>query len=142
MFGDYNNIQAFYLDLPYVQFIKFPQGCYVSCSNKPVADYRSEVCYLPLPNGGESSQEVYICFGSKAAATPEKIIFDYFNRTFNSSAAYCLDFPKQIKNLRVWQKYTRLTPGFATKVNWTHPRPMGDIIADNIMNYGEDWAYG
>jgi len=139
LFGDYNNVQTFYLDLPYVQFIKFKLGCYVSCSNESVKNYKTKVGYLPLPNGGENSQRVYICFGAKAGTTPEKIIFDYFNKTFNSSAAYSLDFPKEIKNLRVWQKNTRLTPGFATKVNWKHLEPIGDIISDNIINYGEDY---
>lgn len=139
LFGDYNNVQTFYLDLPYVQFIKFKLGCYVSCSNESIKNYKTKVGYLPLPNGGENSQKVYICFGAKTGTTPEKIIFDYFNKTFNSSAVYSLDFPKEIKNLRVWQKNTRLTPGFATKVNWKHLEPIGDIISDNIINYGEDY---
>jgi len=138
LFNDNEHQQTSYLDFPYIQFIRFPIGTYVSCSNKPVTDWDSVIGYLPLPNGGEESLETYVCFGS-SPKTPEDVINAYFSRKFNSELSYYLSFPKEIKNFRIWEKNTRLNPGFSLGVSWNDDMTVGEAIIKNVTGLSCDY---
>ena len=139
LFEGMHETQLFYLNLPYIQFYNLKGSLFVTCSNKPVKNGNSTVFHLPFPNGGASSPLVPICLGtSKPIKTPQDCIDAYFRRTFNDTHTDYVEFPKEIKNYRVWEKNSRLNPNFALTVNWHSPTVFSKMVFSIIAGIESD----
>ncbi len=138
----HNKNHKFVISLPFMQFfVMFSmsgntpgyQGCYLSCTKKPIMSENDQLYCIPLPNQFESGNGA-VCTGHirvKTASIPvmvNELISGYFGSPFNNDLS--MHYPSVIgtndhlKAFKKWHELTEANPlfGISKDIEYTPMR--------------------